>query len=109
MPGFDGVGQGFVYPYHTAQALIKYGTLQGAGTSVKEHPTQRNKDACGRFEVHHAHRGFLIPWYVGSTLEYFTENPAGAPRVADTLIGAPRYTGTSICPLVRPRTPAELV
>ena len=91
------------------QVLIKYGTPQGAHTAVETHPSKQNKDARGRFEVHHAHRGFLVPWYFGSISEYVTENRAGTPRVADALIGAPRYIGALLYPLVRNRTPAELV
>ena len=97
------------FSYRTVQALLEYGTPQGGGALVKEHPTQRNKDTRGRFEVHHVHRGFLVPRYFGSTSEHVTENRTGAPRVADAPIGAPRYTIALLYPLVRNRTPAELV
>ena len=67
------VEESFFFPYRLVQALIKYGTPQGAQAAVKAHPDQQNKDAHGRFEVHHTHRGFLVPWYFGSTSEYVTE------------------------------------
>ena len=53
-----GIGRGIIVLYHTVQALINYGTPQGAQAAVKAHPTQRNKDAHGRFEVYYTHRGF---------------------------------------------------